>query len=782
MISFKKLLAMGLSLTMVLGLASCGKKEAESSTDAISPDSVYEELVPDYIYVPEYLTTEENSSFYNTFLYGNKLYANTYHFDELTEEGASGITCYELTGNCLENGRTILNFSNDISVDHYYLDPQEQLFAIESVIDREGVDEEDFNPSREYFLVKYDQQGNEVFRTSLSDLAGDAEWFYVQNMVVDAQGKSYLNVEGGQIAIYDEQGAFAGTITVDGVDWIDKMGVGKDGKAYICYYNYSGGASEYKLAELDGEKKQVGKTYDNFIGGNGTNILQASADGCFLASNETGMYEYSLEKQEATKLFSWLDSDINSNYVNGYFAMENGKILVVITDWDSGTTELALLTKTKADEVQRAQTIVLGTFYQDSALSAAAVEFNKSNGKYRVIIKSYIDPNSWSDTSYEDAITQMNNEMIAGKAPDIMDISNLDVQNLVAKGLIEDLTPYLEKSSTLSKDMFFDQVLDACTVNQVLTCIPSSLTLETLMAKATDVGGKNGWTIADIMAYAKAHPNGELLAYADKPYVLSRMLNMNKSQYIDQEKAECYFDTQDFKDLLQFANTFPDVYDYENADNRLEPFRLADGSLLLLNAYIYDFSSVQSNIAYFGGEPVTCIGYPNNSGKNGCIMNFSDRYAIMAKATQKEGCWEFLEFLLNREVLNNWMFSGFSTRKDIFEKQKEKAMEVQYVLDENGEPYLDEEGNPVLMNGGGWSMMDDYGNEWQFENKPLSETEAGLVEQLIRGAICADQGFDSELLNIIQEEAGSFFSGNKSVDEAAGIIQNRISLYLKENQ
>ena len=39
--------------------------------------------------------------------------------------------------------------------------------------------------------------------------------------------------------------------------------------------------------------------------------------------------------------------------------------------------------------------------------------------------------------------------------PDILDLSNLDVKELASKGVFEDMTPYLEKSSVLSKDDFF---------------------------------------------------------------------------------------------------------------------------------------------------------------------------------------------------------------------------------------------------------------------------------------------------------------------------------------
>ena len=40
---------------------------------------------------------------------------------------------------------------------------------------------------------------------------------------------------------------------------------------------------------------------------------------------------------------------------------------------------------------------------------------------------------------------------------------------------------------------------------------------------------------------------------------------------------------------------------------------------------------------------------------------------------------------------------------------------------------------------------------------------------------------NSEVLKIINEEAAAYFSGQKSVDEVASIIQSRIKIYVSEN-
>ena len=54
------------------------------------------------------------------------------------------------------------------------------------------------------------------------------------------------------------------------------------------------------------------------------------------------------------------------------------------------------------------------------------------------------------------------------------------------------------------------------------------------------------------------------------------------------------------------------------------------------------------------------------------------------------------------------------------------------------------------------------------------------VYDLISGAV--ELKYDPDVINIIIEEAGAYFSGQKSAKEVAEIIQNRVQNYLDENR
>ena len=65
-------------------------------------------------------------------------------------------------------------------------------------------------------------------------------------------------------------------------------------------------------------------------------------------------------------------------------------------------------------------------------------------------------------------------------------------------------------------------------------------------------------------------------------------------------------------------------------------------------------------------------------------------------------------------------------------------------------------------------------------NQPLDEATIDQTMDLIKGASKIQRN-DSALLEIINEELSVFFSGTRSAEETARIIDSRASIYVSEN-
>ena len=580
--------------------------------------------------------------------------------------------------------------------------------------------------------------------------------------------------------LFDADGNKRGTVSLGAdVNWIRAMGSGKDGKMYLSYYTSNGGTV---LCDIDFDGKKTGNTYENYPSSN-SNALVPGIDKDFLAQDGNRVYEYDTKSQTSTELFTWLDSDINGNTVEKFWGLEDGRILAVASDWETNEKSIALLTKTKASEVPQKETIVIGSLYGDSNIQSAAVKFNKSNDKYHISIREYLNYNDYDGDDYQafmtDGINRLNNDITSNNCPDILDLSGLNIKQLAAKGVFEDLNGYLEKSEKLSREDFLENILEAYTLDGKLVSIPYSFQMSTVVGKGSEVGTEMGWTLEELIAYADAHPDALLFDSKTKDVIMMTLMAYNADYFIDWSTGECRFDSEEFKDILNFANRFPEEYDWEKEDVST-PNKIQKGQVLLYEENIYDFNELQMCNEIFQGD-ASYIGYPTMDGSVGCMLSASQAYAITSKSGHKDGAWEFIEGFLTKEENPDRGFSsiGFPTMKSKLNAMAADAVEVKYYTDENGELYYDENGEPIPMGGGGGISYEDG---WSYEYRIPTQEEVDLALSLMEIAKPVSYSQGDEVLNIINEEAAPFYKGQKSVDEVASVIQSRIKIYVGENK
>lgn len=770
---------MALSLvSMTAFMTACGAAETDSGKDK---DSDTREEAKEWVYVPEFTELEdENASYYDMKFAGDCLYYESYSFDEETGVSSQSICKYSLADKSISRVEVPLSPSES-GEDGSYSGQGINAFSVAedgsvAVVLNNYRSDPNGNYESWMTFAKYDAEGNEIFSCDMREVMGDDEENqYIRSILTDAQGRFYLPADS-KIWLFDAEGNSCGAAEMNagGNSWINSSGVGRDGKAYICYYSYDGNSSSYNLTEVDFDKRALGTTYANFPGGNGE-LLSAGVEKDFIVHNGSTVYEYDMETQTSEELFDWLDSDINGSFVQAVGVLEDGRILAIIQDWSTDENSIALLTKTPASQVAQKEQILIGTMSSGSDLQAAAVKFNRSSDKYHVSIKEYIDYNNWNENSWNDAITSLNNDLTSQNCPDIIDLSGLNIAQLAAKGVFEDLAPYLEKSTVLSREDYLENILEAYTYDGKLVSIPGYFEMQTVIGRTSDVGTEMGWTLSELMAYADAHPNAQIFDGVTKEYIMQYCMMYNEDSFIDWEKADCNFDTQEFKDLLAFVNRFPEEYNWSENDAS-EATKIQNGEVLLSNAYIYDFDQIQMYYEMFGGE-ITCIGFPTADGSAGCALQAGDTYAITSKSKEKDAAWSFIESYLGEQDSDNRGF-GFPTRKTDLNKMVEEATKVEYLLDENGNQILDENGEPIVM-GGGSSI--GYQDGWSYTFRVPTQEEVDLVLELMEVAKPVSYNGNNEILNIINEEAAAFFSGQKSVDEVASIIQSRVKIFVSEN-
>lgn len=795
----KRITAGLLAGIMVFLLAVCGKEEGnkggESGTNSENSESSGgaggtqntggKTDDGDYVYVPRFydlpVDTEADSARYGSVsLEGSRLYcvytvlkdgkiSNNWCYVDMDNPDAAPVVLMDLT--------EYAAWTEDSATDVVMAAADKDggtilLLQISPLVPMDATDEELARQQRDtaYSIKKLAEDGTEIFDSDVTEyLKMDMNNTYPQQMFADEEGNIYISNGASYVWVFDKEGNHVMDIDLSRIQgYVAAVNILPDGRLGVAHQG-----NGMQIEVFNPDTRQFSETYTNLPSNCYNSNMAAGPNGGVLLNGNSSLYEYSLETQEYTELIKWMDCDLNSNNIRDIATLEDGRIAVYSSDWSAGTDSLILLERMQASEVTEKETLTLGCMYLSSNLQAAVVEFNKENDKYKIEIKNYGESVDYSvENAYEDARTLFYNDILTGKAPDMFLAENIDMKLFAVKGLIEDLSPYLDGSTVVQRGDLFETILNAYTINGTLCAIPRSFSVQTLAGRTSEVGTESGWTLQEMIAFAEAHPDILIQPYASKMQVLSLCMMFDFDSWVNWETGECSFDTPEFKAVLEFANRYP-----AQADESLPS---AQQQIMEHTALLHDFGlndprSWQLESIIFG-EPITAIGYPS-AHSNGVLAFGDSAVCISTASPNKEAAWSFIETLLTEEAQDDEMIFNFPVRVSSFEKRIAEAMVPEYMYDENGEPLLDENGNPKEISRYSYGLQDGL----VIEVYAVTQEEADGIRHVI-SQIDGIYSYDWNMMGIIMEEIAPYFEGQKSVDEVAGIIQSRVQLYINESR
>ena len=584
---------------------------------------------------------------------------------------------------------------------------------------------------------------------------------YLSYSIADGEGNVYLS-DNSSIWVFDKDLTLTDTISLAGNgnnDGVNAMGVTKDGRIAILQY----GTNDLELRVYDKEKKSFGDACEGLPSNMWNSGISFTEDGSVLLNNSEGAYLYDMESRTATQIVKWMDCDLTPDYVRNIYAMSDGNFVVFYEDWNTNESDIIVLKKVAAADVVQKQVVTVGVLYSSQKLQADIVEFNKNSDKYRVELKDYTSNIEYTteddyQKNYQNAVTQMNNDIVSGKL-DMFAADSVDIENLISKGAVEDLNSYLETSTQVKKSDLMENIINAIEESGVLYCIPTGFSINTLVGRTEDVGEKSGWTMADVKALCDKYPDASLFANATRGTVLNALLSYDFDSYVDWENGVCHFDQEEFKQLLEMVARYPsdDEFDWEK-DYVAEPKAFRNHTALLGTMYISDVTDYQVEEKLFDA-PITAIGYPTDGSRSGVAASISGGVCINTASKNKDACWEFIEYTLVNNKIDSIFMNGFPVRKADFDALIEKKLA---------------------------EKDSSYGYSWDDVEITVEGTTQEDVDKL-KDLISRVDGIsvnqqDSNLMNIITEEAEAYFTGQKSLDDVTSIIQSRATIYVNENK
>lgn len=747
----RKILTVLFTCTMVFAFAGCNRNSSNEDN----------QVKKDFYYIPEYHDLDLASDYIGeSVAAGNQLYLYGSSWNEETGESTSSMYRYDFLAG--ESSEITLDLGENASVQQMSTDSEGNIVMIVSRYVPSSPEDTEYTSYIELCKLN-SEDGSIIVKTDIEPVFENSDSAYVQYMAIDNEDNIYLSDGNNNIYVLNKDGNKICTISAE--NWVENLFATKEGKVYMRTWGNDG----MVVKPVDVQNKTLGEDIvSENLNKNGNSYNQMYYKGLekgVLVSDSSGVFIYDFETDVREDLFSWLDADINSDDVSEAGQLPDGRIWTILRDYSEEETQYSLvyLTKTPASEVPQKEEILFGTMWLNQSVRKSIIDFNKSSAKYRISVKEY------STDDYMSGLTQFNNDITSGNGPDIIDISNIDYKQYVSKGVFENLYPYMEKDGVNKAD-YLENVLKAYEVDGKLYGIVPQFYITTTIAKASKVGEVPGWTLSEMLDFVENSEAENIFQYAGRESIFYYCIYNNIDEFIDWETGECRFNGDDFIRVLEFANKFPEEIDYNNDEGISSQLR--SDKILLMQTSISSVQEYQMMNGLFG-EKTTYIGYPNSEKKGNLIQPINGSVAINAKSKNKDGAWEFIKTLISDDYQNSLVSEhgsswGFPLKISALDKQFEKDMTPEYYEDENG--------NQVEQMKTSWGY-DDF----NMDIYAATQEEVDAVKEIIFSAERTSSSINEELTNIITEETGAFFKGQKTAKDTADIIQNRIQIYVKEH-
>lgn len=647
---------------------------------------------------------------------------------------------------------------------------------------------EDYSDMNKTIRRQLSSDGTELASIDVSQIQEKLELDYIENTSFGQEGNIYITSEQ-KLYVLDSELNTQFTLDMPENAWAPVTPL-SSGKACINYYYFdeAAEASSYKVSLIDFEKQAWGTEY--LLPTSAYNIYPGGGDYLFYYEINDAIFGWRNDAPAGTesgeRLFSWIEADINSDNITSFYFLPDGRVAALTREWKETGDESVLdigavvMTATPRDQLPEKTTLTYATLYLDYSNRSRIIDFNKTNEKYRIEVKDYSQYNTGTDSSA--GLQKLNTEIIAGVVPDILSTDSIPLKQYAAKGVLEDLWPFIDNDPDLGRDKLMTKPFEADQLGGKLYEVFPSFSIQTVIGPKNIVGDRMSWTLQDLQdALAKMPEGCAIFGEEDtKEGMLNYILSMNMENFVNWDTGDCSFDSDTFKSLLAFCNTFATEFSYENVDWETwedSDTRILTGKQMLTQGYLSSFDwGIQRYTALFQ-DGMSYIGFPMEDGSVGSSFNISSGYAISTTCKDKDGAWSFVRQVLLPTGEERMYYSGFSVNKADFDAAVEKAMTPEYYTDENGDPMLDENGEPIITNLGGLWLND--GTEIPFHLPTQAEMDQFMA---LYNAITTIYRYDTNIYEIVNEVAGSYFAGDRSLEDAASLIQNRVKIYVGESK
>ena len=733
-------------LIILFSLSSCSDKEIESNT-----------VQTNYFTVSQLTTTGLHFDSIINYKYCNA--TNHYYIFGYSPEYSNFNTSYDIfiCDDNFENTHSInMGLKTNERISKWDIDENGNLIALITET-KEIMDENDpliirteTNVYLKYYNFYNDNYNNIHLQDFYDDNSAISDIFLFDNNAIVINTYNFED-ETNRFVKLNGNGQLISTYSFDNISWIESIAKTQTGVSLIYY-----STDKKYLGTIDFEKYKLNNIY-SFSESNETLKL--------LTSRNTSEY-YIVTPANILKI----DSNGCNEYCNLSVLGFNGSNIhcveiasnndIIMLEYDSFSSNRYMYKLVNNDisfhhENQNQQILTIAYGWIDDLTKSELVRINKSNDSYKIVLKDY---SQYNNSDNPDAgMKQLELDLINNTAPDIILYSSFqNARTLENLGAFADLYEIMNNDNEFDNSLLLDNVLQAFQYKGKLYSIPVDFKILTMCGLTKSIGDKSSWNIQRMInLYENNTSYTKLMCNNNKRRLTENILLNNIGVFVNYERKECYFNSEEFSDLINFIQEIG-----SNDDCSDNSFDIANEDALLDMVYISNFEEFHKYLAgYCNNQEVSFVGFPTSNSHNSLILS-ELQLAINAKSSQKELAWKFLKKILSYEFQKD-IINKFPINKEVFYERAKTATIIP----------KDNAGN-------------DVENIFNLDKSPrdigyLTDTEKkeciDLVLETNKSLI-----YDINIYRICEEEFAPFIDNNQTANETVQRIQQRVSLYLNE--
>ena len=814
----KKLISIGLCLTLMFGVSGCSSKEKESAMGRYIEER-YE--IPQSGYIQDMVKLDNG----NIAMIGSDEIGKIIYYTS-TDDGANwenkSIELPKEEGKETIAGQSSILKNGEVLLSYFFMEPIENVEGDKEVMDKEIY----VQPEMKYVVIDSDGILTEKTINFPEEEESEGMWKGQASMFKSADNGDILYVaSSGNSVVQIDSKSLEEKNRYQSDDYVESfILVGNSlftwGFTGIMEYDLESGKEKGKLEALEKETINSNKSYNSRM------INSGSKDKIYYYS-VLGLFSYDIKSSETKMLIDGSLSDFGNQQSSliGFIERDNGEFLALFNDWNNEGASFNLINYSYSADTpsEPDKKLTIYSLTENDTVRQVMSAYSRENKD--TYVKYEVGLSFEEGVTEADALKTLNTEIMAGNGPDIILLDGLPIESYIEKGLLEDISDVI--SEYIKGDLLFKNMEEAYNKDGKIYQFPTGFKLPMLVGDKANIDRVTDYkSLVDLTKELGKSSDNRIISefYSPKSLVYSLYYLygnswLNENNTINEENLlEFFTNSKEMYTAInenneKYMKKIEEMYKKENEANIEEGIFIDKGGIDLdgeeggkLEQEQDDFMNLQelnyslSPSAYvdqlmFDEDPASLIfgGLEDEHSlsslvtvlNNDANINYKiltrddenifipiDLIGVNAKGENKESAKDFLKQILSEEVQSSGLFRrGLPVNKAALGKKFEMQTSEEYKpeYDEATKHYI----RGTMGSSGPDGVMKEVKQLWPNEtdvNRLMVEIEKVNVAPTL----------NKTLLLEVAKQFDIYVQDEVTVDEAIETIVKNLDIYLAE--